>query len=103
MAKVKDKEDKTIIGAFTDIPWSIDPKDDLFGTPMKFKGHSFIFKFDKMNKIIKLLHRKNEDETYHGNDLLPSFGNDLRILEDCNKYDFSYSNIGDCYEPPKNV
>lgn len=70
---------------------------------MKHKGHSFIFKLDKLNKIIKLSHRKGEEETYHGYNLLPTFGNDLRIMEDCNINDFSFSNVGDCYEPPKDV
>ena len=46
-------------------------------------------------------HRKGEEETYHGYNLLPTFGNDLRIMEDCNINDFSFSNVGDCYEPPK--
>ena len=99
----KFNEEQTVIGAYTDIPWSRSPKDDLFGTPMKHKGHSFIFKLDKLNKIIKLSHIKNEEETYHGNNLLPTFGNDLRIMEDCDLYDYSFSNVGDCYEPPKTV
>ena len=99
----KFNEQQTVIGAYTDIPWSKDPIHDLFGTPMKNKGNSFIFKLDKLNKIIKLSHRESEEETYHGNNLLPTFGNDLRIMEDCNINDFSFSNVGDCYEPPITV
>ena len=52
---------------------------------MKGEHKSFIFKLDEKQTIIKLQHSKDETyETFHYNDMLPCFGNDLYLYEDCN-------------------
>lgn len=77
------KEFKRIIGGYTNIPWSkVNPR---YGQWMKGDHKSFIFKLDDQNNIIKLQHSKDETyETFHYNDMLPCFGNDLYLYEDCN-------------------
>ena len=48
-------------------------------------------------------HKKNQNiETLHGKDMLASFGHDLRISENCNKNNDSYSNLGWAYQQPSN-
>ena len=62
-----------------------------------------MFKLDK-NSLKKLQHKKdNDNETYHGSNLLPCFGVDLDIYEDCDIIDKCGSNIGWRYEAPNGI
>ena len=71
---------------------------------MKGDHKSFIFKLDEDNSIIKLQHSKDETyETFHYNDMLPCFGNDLYLYEDCNNNCNSQSDVGFNYEAPLGI
>ena len=56
----------------------------------------------KESKIIeKFEHRKDRQiETIHNNEMLPSFGGDLYIYENCDVIKNNYSQIGLDYENP---
>ena len=71
---------------------------------MKGDHSSFLFKLDNNNQIVKLHHLKIEQyETFHYNDMLPCFGNDLYLYENCNCNSNSQSDVGFNYEAPKGV
>ena len=71
---------------------------------MKGEHKSFIFKLDEKQTIIKLQHSKDETyETFHYNDMLPCFGNDLYLYEDCNFNSNSQSDVGFNYEAPAGI
>ena len=54
---------------------------------------------DDANKFIKFESIQNNYETIHSLDLLPCFGKDLSIYEDCNIIPLSSSILGICYRP----
>ena len=55
---------------------------------------------DETNNFAKFDSIKNSYETIHSMDLLPCFGKDLTIYEDCNSIPLSSSILGICYSPP---
>ena len=54
---------------------------------------------DETNNFIKFDSIKNNYETIHSEDLLPTFGKDLSIYEDCNIVPLSSSILGISYCP----
>ena len=52
---------------------------------------------DENSRFIKYESIKKNYETVHSLDLLPSFGKDLTVCEDCNIIPLSSSILGICY------
>jgi len=59
---------------------------------------------DENKNIIKIPHRKDKnDETFLNNEMLPSFGADLYLYENCNIISNNCSHIGLDYESPQGI
>jgi hypothetical protein len=99
---VQTKEVQNLLGGFTNIPWS--KQSPRYGQWMKGDHKSFLFKVYANNEVVKLHHLKTEQyETFHYNDMLPCFGNDLYLYEDCNTNSNSQSDVGFNYEAPEGI
>lgn len=99
---VQTKEFKNVLGGYTNIPWS--KQSPRYGQWMKGDHKSFLFKVYVNNEIVKLHHLQTEQyETFHYNDMLPCFGNDLYLYEDCNTNSNSQSDVGFNYEAPEGI
>jgi hypothetical protein len=67
-------------------------------------GESFIFTIKNEKDIIKLKCINKLKEIWNSKDSMPSFGIlDLRIFNESNLYDKSFSDVGNSYELPKGV